>query len=50
MKRYAIAIQRLGHTGLMVMLLALAAVPAWAQQGGGGSGGSVTMGGDYSGS
>ena len=37
------SIRRIWQTGLMVSLLALAAVPAWAQQGGGGGGSDVSV-------
>jgi hypothetical protein len=35
MRRFGLAIHRMLQTGLMVSMLALVAVPAWAQQGGG---------------
>lgn len=34
MKRFGLALNRMYQTGLMVALLALGAVPAWAQDGG----------------
>lgn len=40
MKRISLAACRLWQTGLMVSLLALTAIPAWAQTGGGGDGGT----------
>jgi ABC-type transporter Mla subunit MlaD len=40
MKRCNLAIRRTWQTVLMVSLLALVGVPAWAQQGGGEGGGS----------
>lgn len=42
MKRIGLAVRRLWHTGFMVSLLALTAIPAWAQQGGEGTDVSVT--------
>lgn len=42
MKRVGLSLRRWWQHGLMISLLALAAVPAWAQQGGGGTDVSVT--------